>query len=107
MIANVTIEIYGNSSAINVWMVVYDYLQNPNLYMEHGGQDDEYDYLQNHYLHCEHAGQEDNFVDDKTNLSVIKSDENHCEMAQSGETNDLIEKTDRGNESTMNKASML
>ena len=34
----------------------YDYLQNPNLYMEHGGQDDGYDYLQNRYLHFEHAG---------------------------------------------------
>jgi hypothetical protein len=34
----------------------YDYLQNPNLYMEDGGQDDEYDYLQNRYLHFEHAG---------------------------------------------------
>ncbi len=29
----------------------YDYLQNPNLYMKHGGQDNEYDYLQNRYLH--------------------------------------------------------
>jgi hypothetical protein len=70
----------------------YDYLQNPNLYMEHGGQDDGYDYSQNCYLHFEHAGQDDNFVVDKTNLSVIKSDENHCEMAQSAETNDLIAK---------------
>ena len=34
----------------------YDYLQNPNLYMEHGGQDDGYDYSQNCYLHFEHAG---------------------------------------------------
>jgi hypothetical protein len=71
-----------------------DYSQNPNLYMEHGGQDDGYDYLKTRYLHFEHAGQEDNFVVDKMNLSVIKSDENHCEMAQSAETNDLIEKTD-------------
>jgi hypothetical protein len=47
-----------------------DYLQNPNLYMEHGGQDDEYDYLQNRYLHFEHAGQDNNFVVDKTNLSL-------------------------------------
>jgi hypothetical protein len=35
------------------------------------------------------------------NLSVIKSDENHCEMAQSAETNDLIEKTDWGDESSI------
>ncbi len=42
--------------------------------MEHGGQDDGYDYLRNHYLHFEHAGWDDNFVVDKTNLSVIKSD---------------------------------
>jgi hypothetical protein len=34
----------------------YDYLQNPNSYMEHGGQDDGYVYLQNRYLHFEHAG---------------------------------------------------
>ncbi len=52
-------------------------------------------------LHFEHAGQEDNFVVDKTNISVIKSDENHCEMAQSAETNHLIETTDWGNESSM------
>ena len=71
----------------------YDYSQNPNLYMEHGGQDDEYDFLQNRYLHFEHAGQDNNFVVDKTNLSVIKSDEKHCEMTQSAETNYLIEKT--------------
>ncbi len=68
--------------------------------MEHGGQDDEYDYLQNCYLHFAYAGQDDNFVVDKTNLSVIKSDENHSEMARSAETNDLIEKTDWGNESS-------
>jgi hypothetical protein len=69
----------------------YDYSQKPNLYMEHGGQDDGYDYLQNCYLHFEHAGRDDIFNVDKTNLSFIKSDENHCEMAQSAETNDLIE----------------
>jgi hypothetical protein len=69
--------------------------------MEHGGQDNGYDYLQNRYLNFEHAGQEDNFVVDKMNLSFIKSDENHCEMAQSAETNDLIEKTDWGNELSM------
>jgi hypothetical protein len=69
--------------------------------MEHGGQDDGYDYLQNRYLHFEHAGQDDNFVVDKTNLSVVKSDENYCEMAQSVETNDLIEKSDWGSESSM------
>jgi hypothetical protein len=34
----------------------YDYLQNPNLYMEHSGQDGGYDYVQNRYLHFEHAG---------------------------------------------------
>ncbi len=79
----------------------YDYLQNPNLCMEHGGQDDGYDFLQNHYLHFEHAGQGNNFVVDKTNLSVIKSDENHCRIARLAETNDLIEKTDWGNESFM------
>jgi hypothetical protein len=49
--------------------------------MEYGGQDDEYDYLQNLYLHFEQAGRDNNFVADKMNLSVIKSDENHCEMA--------------------------
>ncbi len=49
----------------------------------------------------EHAGQDNNFVVDKTNLSVIKTDENHSEMAWSAETNDLIEKTDLGNESSM------
>jgi hypothetical protein len=70
----------------------YDYLENPSLYMEHGGQDDGYEYLQNDYLHVE----PDNFAVDKTNLSVIKSDENHCKMAQSAETNDLIENTDWG-----------
>ncbi len=32
-----------------------DYSQNPNLYMEHGGQNDGYDYSQNRYLHFEHA----------------------------------------------------
>jgi hypothetical protein len=36
----------------------------------------------NGYLHFEHAGQDNNFVVDKTNLSVIKFDENHCEMTQ-------------------------
>jgi hypothetical protein len=61
----------------------YNYVQNPNLYVEHGGQDDGYDYLQNRYLHFELAGQDNNFVVEKTNLSVIKSDENHCKMAQS------------------------
>jgi hypothetical protein len=34
----------------------YDNLQNPNLYMEHGGQDDGCYYSQNCYLHFEHAG---------------------------------------------------
>ena len=61
--------------------------------MEHGGQYDGYDYSQNRYFYFEHAGEENNFVVDKTNLSVIKSEENHCEMAQSAETNYLIEKT--------------
>ncbi len=58
MIANVLIEIYRNSGAINVWMVIYVMIicENPNLYMEHGGQDDGYKYLQNCYLHFEHAG---------------------------------------------------
>jgi hypothetical protein len=79
----------------------YDYLQNSNSYKEHGGQDDGYNYLQNHYLHFEHAGQDDNFVVYKTNLSVIKSDENHCEMAHPAETNYLIDKTVWGNESSM------
>jgi hypothetical protein len=69
--------------------------------MEHGGQDDEYDYSQNRYLHFEHAGQYNNFIVNKMNLSVIKSDVNHCEMARSAETNHLIEKTDWGNESSM------
>jgi hypothetical protein len=69
--------------------------------MEHGGQDDGYDYSQNHYLNFEHAGRDHNFVFDKTNISVIKSDENLCEMARSAETNDLIEKTDWGNKSSM------
>jgi hypothetical protein len=68
--------------------------------MEHGGQDNGCDYLQYRYLHFKHAGQDDNFVVDKTNLSVIKSDENHCQMTRSAETNDLIEKTDWGNESS-------
>jgi hypothetical protein len=77
------------------------YLQNPNLYLEHGDQDDGYDFLQNCYLLFEHAGQEDNVVVDKTNLSVIKSDKSHCETAQTAETNNLIEKTDWGNESSM------
>jgi hypothetical protein len=49
--------------------------------MEHGGQDDKCDCLQNRYLHFEHAGRDDNFVVDKMNPSVIKSDENHCELA--------------------------
>jgi hypothetical protein len=34
----------------------YDYLQNRNLYMVHGDQDDGYDYSQNRFLHFEHAG---------------------------------------------------
>jgi hypothetical protein len=38
------------------YSLCYDYSQNPNLYMEHGGQDDGYDYLQNRYLNFEHAG---------------------------------------------------
>jgi hypothetical protein len=95
MIANVLIEIYGNSSAINVLMAVYVMIIHKTL------QDDGYDYLQNHYLHFEHAGQDYNFVVNKKNL-VIKSDENHCEMARSAETNDLFEKIDWGNESSMN-----
>jgi hypothetical protein len=37
----------------------------------------------------------------KMNLSVIKSNENHCEMAQSAETNDLIGNSEWGNESSM------
>ncbi len=78
----------------------YDYLQNCNLYMVHGGQGDGYDYSQNCFLHFEHAGQDDNFVVDKTNISVIKSDENHFEMARSAETNDL-KKIDWGNESSL------
>jgi hypothetical protein len=69
--------------------------------MEHDGQDDAYDYLQNRFLHFEHAGRGDISVVDEMNLKVIKSDENHCEMAQSAEINDLIEKTDWGNESSM------
>jgi hypothetical protein len=69
--------------------------------VEHGGQDGEYDYLQNCYLYFEHACQDDNFIVDKMNLSVIKSDENHCRMPRSAETNDLIEKTHWGNESSM------
>ncbi len=36
----------------NQWLhgsLCYDYSQTPNLYMEHGGQDDGYDYLQNRF----------------------------------------------------------
>jgi hypothetical protein len=79
-----------------------DYLQCNILYLEDGSPDDEYYYFQNHGLYLEHdASPDDNFVDEAT-LSVVKIDDNYCAMAKAAESNDIIEKTAWGNESSMN-----
>jgi hypothetical protein len=63
MIANVLVEIYGNLSAINVWMIVYVMIicKTP-IYTWNMVVKNEYDYSQNCYLHFEHAGQDDNLM---------------------------------------------
>jgi hypothetical protein len=79
-----------------------DYLQSHSFYLEDGNPDDEYDCSQNHDLYLENdASPDNNFVDDGT-LSIIKTDDNYSAMAKAAEDQNIIEKTARGNESSMN-----
>ncbi len=77
-------------------------MQSHSFYLEDGNPDDEYDSSQNHDLHLEHDGSQNNNIVDDATLSIIKTDSNYSAMAKAAEDQNIIKKTPRGNESSIN-----